>query len=472
MAYDYDAVIIGSGPNGFSAAITLAQAGCSVLVIEAKDTIGGGMRTLPLTLPGFLHDICSAAHPLGVASPFFRQLPLDQFGLEWMYPDAPVAHPLDGQPAVILEKSLDATLDNLGEDGAAYRALFSRLVDQVDVMLDIFLAPLGIPRHPFALTEFGIRAAAPATLLAKTIFRGERARAAFAGVAAHSILPLHWSPSAAYGLVLGMLAHAVNYPVARGGSQAIANALAGYLSTFKAEIRTGQHVTAFNQLPTARAYLFDTAPRGFMHVMGDRLPGGYRRQLENFRYSPGVFKIDYALNAPIPWRDPQMARACTVHLGGTLDEIAESERTIWKGKHSFRPYALLIQPTLFDPSRAPAGKHTAWVYCHVPNGSTMDMTPFIEAQIERFAPGFNETILARATRNSVEYEAYNPNYIGGDINAGAGTWRGLIARPSLSLTPYTTPVKGVYLCSSSTPPGGGVHGMCGYHAARAALKRL
>jgi phytoene dehydrogenase-like protein len=472
LTYNYDAVIVGSGPNGLAAAITLARAGCAVLVVEARDTIGGGMRSAELTLPDYIHDICSAAHPLGVASPFFRNLPLDQHGLEWMYPSAPVAHPLDNQDAVLLETDLATTAAALGRDGGAYHALFAPLVNQWQTALAEFLAPLHLPRYLWTLTQFGIRALPSATLLAKTLFREERARAAFAGLAAHSLLSLDWSPSAAFGIMLGLLAHAVNYPVARGGSQAIADAMARYLMTMNAKIETGWHVKTLAELPRARAYLLDTAPRGVLALVGDRLPSGYRAQLQRYRYAPGVFKVDYALSSPIPWRDAQVGRASTVHLGGTLDEIRVSERAIWRGEHVAQPYVLLVQPTLFDGSRAPAGKHVAWAYCHVPNGSTVDMTAQIDAQIERFAPGFLDCVLARGTRNTAEYEAYNPNNVGGDINAGAQTWRQLYTRPALRLNPYTTPLPNVYICSSATPPGGGVHGMCGYHAAMTALRRM
>ena len=472
MTYEYDAVVVGSGPNGLAAAITLAQAGCSVLVVEARDTIGGGMRSAELTLPGFIHDVCSSAHPLGIASPFFRHLPLNDYGLAWVLPSAPVAHPLDGQDAVILETDLATTAAALGRDSAAYRGLFAPLVNAWQEALDEFLAPLHMPRHLLTLTQFGIRALPSATLLAKALFRGERARAAFAGLAAHSLLSLDWSPSAAFGVMLGLLAHAVNYPVARGGSGTIADAMGRYLETLNGNIQTGWHVGTLDELPRARAYLLDTAPRGVLALAGDKLPAVYRAQLEGYRYAPGVFKVDYALSAPIPWRDPQVSRASTVHLGGTLDEIRASERAIWHGGHVDQPYVLVVQPTLFDSTRAPQGKHTAWAYCHVPNGSAVDMTARIEAQIERFAPGFRDCILARATRNTVEYEAYNPNNVGGDINAGAQTWRQLYTRPAIRLNPYTTPLKDVYICSSATPPGGGVHGMCGYHAARTALRRM
>jgi phytoene dehydrogenase-like protein len=471
-SFDVDAVVIGSGPNGLAAAITLARAGCSVLVIEAKSTPGGGMRSLELTLPGFIHDMCSAAHPLAVASPFFQSLPLTDHGLEWVYPTSPAAHPLDNQPAIIIEQSLDAAAAQMGIDARRYRLLLTDLVAHYRAILGDFLGPLRLPRAPIWAGLFGARAIFPAAGLARLAFQGERARAAFAGMAAHSTLPMEWSPTAAIGLVLMLLAHAVNWPLARGGSQKLADAMVSYLQMLSGQVITNRPIQQWADLPRARTYLFDVSPNQFLKIAGERLPTHYRDQLARFRYGPGVFKLDYALSDPVPWRDSAVARAGTVHLGGTLDEIALSERLIWKGQHAERPYVLLIQPTLFDPTRAPEGKHVLWAYCHVPHGSTVDMTAQIEAQIERFAPGFRETILARSFRNSAEMEAYNANYVGGDINSGAQTWRQLFTRPSLSLTPYATPLEGVFLCSSSTPPGGGVHGMAGFHAASLAIRRL
>ncbi len=389
-----------------------------------------------------------------------------------VYGTAPAAHPLDAQPAVISEPSLAATADRLGVDHARYRLLLGDLVSDYRAVLRDFLGPLRLPRAPNSPARIGARAIFPAAALARLAFRGEAARAAFAGMAAHSTLPLEWSPTAAIGLILMGLAHAVNWPLARGGSQKIADAMVRYLSALGGHVLTSTPVRAWGDLPRARAYLFDISPNQFIAIAGDRLPPRYRAQLARFRYGPGIFKIDYALSAPVPWRDPAITLAGTVHLGGTLDEIALSERLIWRGQHAERPYMLVIQPTLFDPTRAPAGQHTLWAYCHVPHGSTVDMTAHMEAQIERFAPGFRETILARSARTSADIETYNPNYVGGDINSGAQTWRQLFTRPSLSLTPYATPLRGVYLCSSSTPPGGGVHGMSGFHAAMLALKRL
>ncbi len=467
----YDAVIVGAGPNGLAAAITLARAGRSVLVIEGKETVGGGTRSCELTLPGFVHDICSAIHPLGVASPFFRDLPLADYGLAWVFPPAALAHPLDDGTAILVERSVAATAAQLGPDAGAYRRLLGALAADWRHVLAEMLGPLRFPRHPLSMVRFGLPALLPAASLARTLFRGERARALFAGMAAHAMLPLTWPGTAAFGLMLGALAHAVGWPMARGGSQAIADALAAHLRRLGGEIVTGRPITAISDLPPAAAVLFDVTPRQLEQIAGGRLPDAYRRKLRGYRYGPGVFKVDYALDGPAPWRAAACLQAGTVHIGGTLDEIAVAEAAIWRGEHPERPYVLFVQQTPFDPTRAPVGQHTAWAYCHVPHGSTMDMTARIEAQIERFAPGFRDRILARSTRHAAAMEAYNPNYIGGDINGGVQDLRQLFTRPVARLDPYTTPVKGLYLCSSSTPPGGGVHGMCGYWAAQSALRR-
>ena len=469
---NYDAVIVGSGPNGLAAAITLAQAGYKTLVLEAKATIGGGMRTGEATLPGFRHDHCSTVHPLGLASPFFRSLPLAQFGLEWVFSPAEVAHPLDDGSAILLERSIDLTAQHLGRDVAAYRRLMTPLVDHYEAILDEFLGPLRLPRRPLVMAGFGLVALPPARLLAQLAFRDDSARALFAGLAAHAIQPLEHPATAAYGLMMAMLGHAVGWPLARGGSQQIADALAAYLRQLGGEIVTDCEVQTLSELPPARAVLLDLTPRQILRIAGEALPMGYRKQLERYRYGPGVFKVDYALSDPIPWRAEACARAATVHLGGTLPEISRSERDAWAGRPSDRPFTLVVQPTPFDSTRAPAGRHIAWAYCHVPHGSSVDMTDQIEAQIERFAPGFCDCILARHSRSAPEMEVYNPNYIGGDIAGGVQDLRQLFTRPTLSLTPYATPVKGLYLCSSSTPPGAGVHGMCGYFAAKTVLARL
>jgi phytoene dehydrogenase-like protein len=469
---DVDAVVVGSGPNGLAAAIVLARAGVSVRVLEAADTVGGGARSAELTLPGFVHDVCSAIHPLGVASPFFRTLPLAEHGVEWIEPPAALAHPFDDETAALLTRSADAAMPTLGEDDARWQRLFAPLARDAEPLLEDVLGPVHVPAHPIVLARFGVRAAPPATTLARMALRGEKARGLFAGLAAHSILRLDRPPSAAFGLMLGLLGHAVGWPLARGGSQRVSDALASYLRALGGEIETGRRVESLSELGDTRTVLLDVTPRGFLALAGDRLTGRYRRGLENYRYGPGVFKLDWALDGPIPWQAEECAQAATVHLGATLEEIAASELAPGQGRIAERPYVLLAQQSLFDPTRAPAGQHTAWAYCHVPNGSTVDMTERIEGQVERFAPGFRERILARSALGPADVERYNANYVGGDINAGAATLSQLFTRPVARVSPYTTPLPGVFLCSASTPPGGGVHGMCGYHAAQAALSRL
>jgi len=469
----YDAVVIGSGPNGLAAAIAIARAGHSVLVVEAKETIGGGTRSAELTLPGFIHDICSTIHSLGYSSPFFKTLPLQEHGLEWIFPPAALAHPLDDGTAVMVACSVKETSETLGPDAAVYRLIYSPLVDHwPDLAVDL-LGPLPLPpRHPILLARFGLRALWPADIFARTAFRGERARALFAGMAGHSMMPFHKLITAAFGIVLNCSAHAVGWPVARGGSQKIADALASYLHSMGGEIVTGWRVKALDELPSARAVLFDTSPTELVKIAGQRLPDGFRSKLEGFRYGPGVFKVDFALDGPIPWKAKECNQAATLHLGSTFEEIEAAELEVAQGRHPEKPYVLLAQQTLFDETRAPRGKHTVWAYCHVPSGSTFDMTERIEAQIERYAPGFRDCILARHTMNALGLEEYNPNYVGGDINAGIQDIRQQFTRPTARWVPYSTPVKGIYLCSSSTPPGGGAHGMCGYHAAQAVLRDL
>jgi phytoene dehydrogenase-like protein len=468
----YDAVIVGSGPNGLAAAITLAREDLQVLLIEAREAIGGGLRTAELTLPGFRHDICSAVHPLGIGSPFFKSLPLDKYGLTWDQPPIPLAHPFDDGTALALYRDLDRTAQQLGRDQATYHRLYNPLVADWEKLASSVLGPLQPPSNPLAMAKFGVRALWPAKRLAEVLFREPRTQALFAGLAAHSILPLDKPATAAFGLILGTLAHSMGWPVARGGSGKIAAALGAYLMDLGGEIRTGETLQNLDQLPPSRAVLLDLTPRQVLAIAGEKLPGRYTRQLVRYRYGPGVFKMDWALEGPIPWSAETCRTAGTVHLGATLEEICTSERSIWEGEYAERPYTIVVQPSLFDPTRTPPGKQTAWAYCHVPHGSTRDMSAAIENQIERFAPGFRELILAKHTMNTRDLELYNANYVGGDINGGAQTLRQLFTRPSLSLDPYRTPLPNLYICSSSTPPGGGVHGMCGYHAAQSALKKL
>ncbi len=467
----FDAVVVGAGPNGLAAAIVLARAGRSVQVIEAAPTVGGGTRSAELTRPGYVHDICSAIHPLSLTSPFLRDLPLAQYGLEWVMPPASLAHPLDDGTAVMAERSVAATSEGLGRDGRAYRSLMQPLVDHWTALSEELLGPFPFPpKHPFLLAGFGLSAIWPAEWLARWRFKEQRAAAMFAGMTAHSMLTFSQPLTAAFGLILGASAHAVGWPLARGGSQRIADALAAYLCALGGEIVTGQTVTHLAELPAANHYLFDLTPRQLVRVAGDQLPAGYVRRLGGYRYGPGVFKMDWALDGPIPWRAPEASRAATVHLGGTFEEIRAGEAAVARGEHPERPFILLAQATLFDASRAPAGGHTAWGYCHVPPGSTVDMTGRLEAQIERFAPGFRDRIIARSARNAVTMEQYNPNYIGGDINGGVQDWRQFWTRPVARAVPYATPNPAIFICSSSTPPGGGVHGMCGFHAAQAVLR--
>jgi phytoene dehydrogenase-like protein len=471
MAESYDAVVIGSGPNGMAAAITLARAGKSVLVREGNATAGGSCRSAELTLPGFIHDICSTVQALAVASPFMRSVPLAEHGLELVQPPAPYAQPMDDGSAAIAERSVEDTGATLGVDADAWRKLMSPLVRDWEKMLPALLAPPGrLTRHPIVMMRFGLKAIRSARSVAQSWFKGEHAKALFAGAAAHAIVPLEWAGTAAYGLVLGTSAHAGGWPVARGGSQKLTDALVSYFRTLGGKIQTGAPVTSMKDLPPARAILCDVTPRQLVSLCGDQMPGGFRRRLLRFAYGPGAHKVDWALSGPIPWKNASVARAGTVHLGGTFDELADAERAPWEGRCAERPYVLLVQASLFDPTRAPAGRHTAWAYCHVPNGSTLDVTDRIEAQVERFAPGFRDLILAKNVMATSDLERHNPNLVGGDIAGGAQILRQVLARPVFALNPYRTPVKGLYLCSASTPPGCGVHGMCGYHAARAALR--
>lgn len=467
----YDAVVVGAGPNGLAAAVELARSGLRVLIVEAHRRVGGGLRTEELTLPGYRHDVCAAVHPMGVASPFFRELELEAHGLEWVHPPIPLAHPLDGDRVAVLDRSVDETAGGLGPDGAAYSSLMGPLVRGWDDLAPLLLGPPRFPRRPVLAARFALAAVRSARGLARSRFDAPEARALFAGMAAHSFLPMDRSPGAAFGLALGAAGHAVGWPVARGGSSSIADALAGLFRELGGEIRTDSPVRALEDLPPARVVLLDLTPRQVLEVAGDRLPTGYRRRLSRYRYGPGAFKVDWALSEPIPWRAEVCARAGTVHLGGTLDEIAASEEAVWRGEVHPRPFVLLAQPSLFDDTRAPDDGHTAWAYCHVPNGFQDDATEAVENQVERFAPGFKDVVRARSVRTPADLEAGNANLVGGDINGGVPVWGQLLLRPARTLDPYATPLPGLYLCSSSTPPGGGVHGMCGFHAARAALRQ-
>lgn len=472
MADSFDAVVVGSGPNGLTAAIELARAGLSVQVVEASDGIGGGMRSAALTLPGFVHDVCSACHPMGVLSPAFRGMPLAEHGLRWVRPPASFAHPLDDQPAVVVRRSLADTAAELGGDRFAYERLLAPFVRNGEELLADLLGPLRIPRHPLRMARFGLPGLLPVTTLARRRFSEPRAQALLAGCAAHSILPLENFLTSAVGMIFALTAHLDDWPVAAGGSQAIADALASYLRSLGGSIETGRRIRHLSELPQARVVLFDTDPEQLADICGGALPDGYTSRLRRFRYGPGVFKLDWALAAPIPWRDPRVLDAATVHVGGTLDEVAFSEAEVWRGRHAEKPFVLVVQQSQFDRSRAPAGRHTGYAYCHVPSGSDVDMTAAVEAQIERFAPGFRDTILARHTTRCADLERYNPNYIGGAIAGGVADITQFFTRPVARRDPYSTPNPRIFLCSSSTPPGGGVHGMCGWFAARSALEHL
>jgi phytoene dehydrogenase-like protein len=467
---DPDAIVIGSGPNGLSAAIVLAQAGLSVVVFEAEQTIGGGSRSSELTLPGFVHDVCSAIHPLAVASPFFRTLPLDRHGLEWIEPPAAVAHPLDDGTAALAERSLEETGKTLDADAGAYISLMRPLVEDWPRLEGALFGPRQLPQNPFALARFGALALRSASGLAASRFRGSRARALLAGMAAHSMLPLENMLTAGFGLGLALLAHTTGWPLPRGGAQKIADALAGHLRTLGGEIVAGTPVRSIDDLPPARVVMCDLSPRPLLRIAGHRFPPGYRRKLLRYRYGLGAYKVDWALDGPVPWRAEECLRAATVHIGGGLEEIAQSEREAWAGTPPARPFVLLVQQSLFDPTRAPAGAHTVWAYCHVPNGSDADMLERVENQIERFAPGFRRRVLARSVMPPAEIERHNANLVGGDIAGGVPDVRQFFFRPTRML--YSTPVKGLYICSASTPPGVGVHGMCGYLAARRAVGDL
>ncbi len=468
MSSAYDVAVIGSGPNGLAAGIVAAQRGRRTVIHEANATIGGGLRSGELTEPGFLHDVGASVHPMAVASPFFRSLPLADHGLEWITPSAAAAHPLDGGRAVMLWNDVERTADELGTDHARYRRTIGELARTWAHLAPDLLAPLGFPQHPLSYTRFGLQALVPAMRYASLVFETERARALFAGVAAHSIVPLSYLGSAAIALVLSAVAHVHGWPVASGGSQSVADALAAHFRSLGGQIEVGSRIDRHSQLGGASQLLFDTSPQAMARIMGDRLPRRFSERMTRYANGPGVFKIDWALSAPIPWAAPECLEASTVHVGGTIGEIAEAEAAPWRGESAERPFVLVTQPSLFDAHRAPPGKHTAWGYCRVPNGSSIDMTARIEAQMERFAPGFRDVVIARRTHSPAALEASNANLVGGDIGGGANVLQNLIFRPTWRT--YSTPVAGVHLCSAATPPGAGIHGMCGYHAAARALR--
>jgi len=471
VRYEFDAVVLGAGPNGLAAAITLQQRGLSTLLIEGRTEIGGGLRSTALTLPGFTHDICSTIYPLGIGSPFFKTLPLEAHGLEWILPPVAAAHPLDNGNTSILVHSPESTARSLGADGATYLSLITPFVKNWPILAPELLASFHLPQHPLEMARFG-RLGIPSAVHLARRFQTQEGRALLAGMAAHAMQPLTNWTTAAVTLVFLMAGHGDGWPLSKGGASGLARALADHFTSLGGAIQTNTPVRRLSELPSARALLLDLTPRQLLRLGGHNWSSLYQRQLENYRYGMGVFKIDWALDGPIPWKDAACREAGTVHIGNTFEEIAASEALTAKGGHPDRPFVLLTQPTLFDPSRAPQGKHTAWAYCHVPGGSRQDMTAAIEAQVERFAPGFRERVLARHTMDSRQMEDYNPNYVGGDINGGIMDLRQLFTRPALRRSPYRTSEKGIYICSSATPPGGGVHGMCGYHAARRALKDI
>lgn len=472
MTKSYDAVVIGSGPNGLSAAILLAKAGLSTIIYEMGSSPGGGMRSAELTVPGFVHDICSAIHPLAISSPFFKQLPLDEFGLEWINPPSCLAHPFDNKNAVLLNPSLESTAENLGIDGGRYKNLIAPFVKKWEKFGNEILAPFHLPVHPFLLGRFANLAFRSAFRLWEKNFKTIEAQSLFAGLAGHSLMPLDQPLTAAFGLMLAICGHVAGWPFPKGGAQKIADALVAFFQSIGGEIELNRPVQNLQEFLECKIVMCDVSPKELLRIGGSLFPEKYQKKLLNFRYGPGSFKVDWALSQPIPWSDERCNLAGCLHLGGTSSEILSAEREVSEGKHPEKPFVILAQQTLFDAARAPEGKHTAWGYCHVPNGSSVDMTKAIEDQIERFAPGFRECILARSVKTAMDLEGYNPNYVGGDINGGVQDISQLFSRPAYLFHPYSTPVKNVFICSSSTPPGGGVHGMCGYHAAKAALKNL
>jgi phytoene dehydrogenase-like protein len=466
-----DAIVIGAGPNGLTAAAVLATRGWRVLVLEAAESLGGGTRTQALTLPGFLHDVCSAVHPTALASPAFAELGLVQEGVEFLHPPLPLVHPLDHGEAAVLHRDLEQTIASLGPDGWRYRALFESLIADASKLYPAILNPLQLPAQPLAMINFGLRAFLPSTLLADMAFKTPAARALLAGNAAHSVQPLESPFTAAIALMLQFTAHALGWPVVRGGSQRIAEALERILRRHGGEIHTNSPVSSLRTLPQSRVVLFDTSPSAMADIAAEDLPTRYRNRLRRFQHGAGIFKVDYALSEPVPWTNPDCRKAGTLHVGGTLEEIAQAERAACDGIHPERPFVLVSQPSVADPGRAPAGRQVLWAYCHVPAHSSRDMRPAIEAQIERFAPGFRDTILAAHSMNCRQMQLHNGNYLGGDIAGGQNSWAQLLTRPVVSLNPYATPNPRLFLCSASTPPAGGVHGMCGANAAQAVLKR-
>lgn len=467
-----DVVVVGAGPNGLAAAIEVARAGCSVVVLEAADTVGGGTRSAELTRPGYVHDVCSAIHPLAAGSPFFRSVPLAEHGCELVHPEIPLVHPLDGGRGGVLHRSIERTVADAGPDGPAWERLYGPLVRRWDHVEEQLLGPVvRIPAHPVSMARFGLQAVRRAESVAAR-FRTDEVRGLFAGIAAHAFLPLDHHLTASFGLMLGGLAHVHGWPIVRGGSQQLADALASYLTVLGGTVVTGHRVTSLDELPPHRAVLADLSPSQLVAIAGDRLDGRSRRRLTRFRHGPGACKVDFALSGPVPWANDDARRAGTLHLGGTYEQIAAAEQAVAAGQHPDHPFVLAAQPSIVDPSRAPEGHHTLWAYAHVPNGSDVDVSERITDQIERFAPGFRDLVLDRHVMTAADFEAYNPTYVGGDISGGAHTGLQLVLRPWPAIDPYRTPVDGVFLCSASTPPGGGVHGMCGSRAARSALRWL